>query len=262
MIKKIVVLGAGNVATHLVKAFIKEGFNICQIYSRSIESARELGIKTGVHYTNVIDDIYKHADVYIICLKDSIISSVLAKISLENNPLLIHTAGSVSKEELGAFSKNYGVLYPLQTFSKDRELYFRNIPLCYDANNTANMQYLKKLCSSLSDNNYKIGDEERKVLHLAAVFACNFSNYMYSLAEDILEAKNIEFDIMKPLIQETASKIIELSPRKAQTGPAIRNDKITMNKHKDLLENNNELRKLYTFISNNILKFKDKDGIF
>ena len=262
MTRKIVIIGAGNVATHLAKALIKEGYNLCQIYSRSIESARELGMKTGVHYTTNIDDIYKQADIYIFSLSDSAITSVAEKISFENNPLLLHTAGSVSKEVLSTFSKNYGVIYPLQTFSKQRELNFREIPLCYDANSKSNTNIVENICTTLCDKTYHMGDEERKKLHLAAVFACNFSNYMYSLAEDVLDKNNIDFEIIKPLIQETAAKINDLSPKKAQTGPAIRNDKSTMNKHKELLGDNTELKKLYTFISNNILKFKDKDGIF
>lgn len=262
MTRKIVLLGAGNVATHLAKALIKEGFNLCQIYSRSIESARELGIKTGIHYTTEIDEVYRQADIYIFSLSDSAIAGVAEKLTLENNPLLLHTAGSVSKDILSAFSKNYGVLYPLQTFSKQRELNFREVPLCYDANTRNNTQIVEQICKTLCDRTYYMEDEERRKLHLAAVFACNFSNYMYSLAEDILYKNNIDFEIIKPLIQETAAKINDLSPKKAQTGPAIRNDKSTMNKHKELLEDNSDLKKLYTFISNNILKFKDKDGIF
>lgn len=262
MTRKIVILGAGNVATHITKALIKEGYNICQIYSRTIESARELGLKTGVHYTNDIYEIYKEADIYLFALSDSAIGQLAKKIDFKNNPLIMHTAGAVSIDILEDYSKNYAVLYPLQTFSKGREIDFKNIPLCIDANNNKNLKQIEQIASHLSSKIYKMGDDERKQLHLAAVFACNFTNYMYSLAEDILKKKNIDFNIVKPLIEETASKVMDLSPKKAQTGPAIRNDKSTMLKHKELLGSDNDLKKLYTFISNNILKFKGKDGIF
>lgn len=262
MTRKIVILGAGNLATHLTRVLIKKGFNICQIYSRTIESARELGLKTGVHYTNNIKDIYNEADIYIYALSDSAISSLAKKIDFKKNPLLIHTAGSVSINVLKNYSNNYAVLYPLQTFSKTREIDFNNIPLCIDANNTKNLNILESIARSISTKVYKMGDEDRLQLHLSAVFASNFTNHMYSLAEDILKKKNIDFNILKPLIEETASKIQDLSPQNAQTGPAARKDKLTMKKHKELLENDSDLKKMYTFISNNIIKSKEKNGIF
>jgi predicted short-subunit dehydrogenase-like oxidoreductase (DUF2520 family) len=262
MTRKIVILGAGNVATHLTRVLLKEGYNICQIYSRTVESARELGLKTGVHYTNSIDQLYREADVYIFALSDTAIAPLAKKIHLKHNPLLVHTAGSVSLDVFKESSNNYAVLYPLQTFSKNREIDFSNIPICVDANNKKNLKIVEAIASSISLKVTQMSDDERKQVHLAAVFACNFTNYMYSLSEEILNKKNIDFNLLKPLIEETASKIHDLSPLKAQTGPAIRNDKPTMNKHKELLENDNDLKKLYTFISNNIIKLKEKDGIF
>jgi len=257
MTRKIVILGAGNVATHLTKALIKEGFDVRQIYSRTIESARELGVKTGVHFTNNLAELYKEADIYIFALSDTAIEKLASMIDFNHDPLLLHTAGSVSIDVLKNSSKNYGVLYPLQTFSKSRELDFKKVPLCVDANTKHNIKEVCQIAATLSDNTRTMGEDERKKIHLAAVFACNFTNYMYSQAEEILKQDNIDFNIIKPLIEETAAKVQDLSPAKAQTGPAIRNDKATMNKHKELLENFNELKKLYTFISNNISKLKE-----
>jgi len=257
MTRKIVILGAGNVATHLTKALIKEGFDVRQIYSRTIESARELGVKTGVHFTNNLAELYKEADIYIFALSDTAIEKLASMIDFNHDPLLLHTAGSVSIDVLKNSSKNYGVLYPLQTFSKSRELDFKKVPLCVDANTKHNIKEVCQIAATLSDNTRIMGEDERKKIHLAAVFACNFTNYMYSQAEEILKQDNIDFNIIKPLIEETAAKVQDLSPAKAQTGPAIRNDKATMNKHKELLENFNELKKLYTFISNNISKLKE-----
>lgn len=257
MTRKIVILGAGNVATHLTKALIKEGYDVCQIYSRTIESARELGIKTGIHFTNNLVELYKQADIYIFALSDTAIEKLASMIEFEHNPLLLHTAGSISIDILKKHSNNYGVIYPLQTFSKSRGLDFKKIPLCIDANSKDNIKEVKQIASALSNEVKQIGDEERRQIHLSAVFACNFTNYMYAQAEDILKQKNIDFNILKPLIQETAAKIEDLSPIKAQTGPAIRNDKSTMNKHKELLESYYDLKKMYTFISNNITKQKD-----
>ena len=257
MTRKIVILGAGNVATHLTKALIKEGFDVRQIFSRTIESARELGVKTGVHFTNNLAELYKEADIYIFALSDTAIEKLASMIDFNHDPLLLHTAGSVSIDVLKNSSKNYGVLYPLQTFSKSRELDFKKVPLCVDANTKHNIKEVSQIAATLSDNTRIMGEDERKKIHLAAVFACNFTNYMYSQAEEILKQDNIDFNIIKPLIEETAAKVQDLSPAKAQTGPAIRNDRATMNKHKELLENFNELKKLYTFISNNISKLKE-----
>lgn len=257
MTRKIVILGAGNVATHLTKALIKEGFDVRQVFSRTIQSARELGIKTGVHFTNNLAELYKEADIYIFALSDTAIEKLASRIEFEHDPLLLHTAGSVSIDVLKNSSKNYGVLYPLQTFSKARELDFKKVPLCVDANTKHNLKEVSYIANTLSDNSRVMGEDERKKIHLAAVFACNFTNYMYAQAEDILKQDDIDFSIIKPLIEETAAKVQDLSPAKAQTGPAIRNDKATMNKHKELLDNFNELKKMYTFISNNISKLKD-----
>ncbi len=254
MNKKIVLIGAGNVATHLAKALIKEGFVICQIYSRSIESARELGIKIGVNFTNKHEEIYTNANIYVFSVSDTAIEQILKNISFENSPLLIHTAGSISKEVFKGYSKNYGVFYPLQTFTKKRLIDFKNIPVCIEASNAESLETINNIGEVISDSVYKMGIEKRVYLHLAAVFACNFTNYMYSVAEKILQQNDIPFDIIKPLIKETAAKIEDLSPAKAQTGPAVRNDKEVIFKHKELLENNPDLQKLYTFVSNSIIK--------
>ncbi len=254
MTKKIVLIGAGNLATHLSKALIKEGNYICQVFSRTIESARELGVKIGINYTNNINEVYTNADIYIFSVSDRAIEQILKNITVEENPLLIHTAGSIDMKIFKCYSKNYGVMYPLQTFSKKRLVNFREIPVCIEASNNESMEVIQQMSCSISDSVYKMKYDKRVYLHLSAVFACNFTNYMYSVANRILEQNDIPFDIMKPLIKETVSKVEDIPPVKAQTGPAIRNDKEVILKHKELLENNTDLQKLYTFVSNSIIK--------
>lgn len=259
MNRKIVIIGAGNVATHLVKALIKEGFDICQIYSRTHDSARELGLKIGVNYTNELGKIYTNADTYIFAVSDKALCPIVKNINFDGNPLLIHTAGSISKDIFAPYSKHYGVMYPLQTFSKKKDIDFKHIPICVEASGEESDSTIRKIAEHLSESVFRMDYNRRKYLHLAAVFACNFTNYMYSAAGTILEEHDIPFDILKPLIRETADKIETLSPDKAQTGPAVRNDREVMSAHKDLLKNNSDLQKLYTFVSNSIINKNRED---
>jgi predicted short-subunit dehydrogenase-like oxidoreductase (DUF2520 family) len=159
---------------------------------------------------------------------------------------------------LKSAAKNYGVFYPLQTFSKNKKADFKTIPICLEANNTSTLKVIQSLGKSISNNVRTINSEQRKVVHLSAVFACNFTNHFYAIASDILASKKLSLDILKPLIEETANKIKNNSPAKMQTGPAIRGDKKTMNAHLKLLENK-EYKKLYKLMSESIMKLKQSD---
>jgi predicted short-subunit dehydrogenase-like oxidoreductase (DUF2520 family) len=251
---KVVVLGSGNLATQLSLSLHAKGVNIIQIYSHTKENAFILANKINTSFTDKLEQINLDADLYIYALSDRILDSTLLKFPLPANAIHIHTAGSIPITVFEGLALKYGIFYPLQTFSKQRDIDFSQIPICIEANSKVTENELINLACLLNSKTYLINSEQRKKLHLAAVFACNFSNYMYDLASTILNESGISFEIIEPLIAETASKIKSLSPYNAQTGPALRNDEITMEKHLDLLKNDAELSEIYKLLSKNIHK--------
>jgi predicted short-subunit dehydrogenase-like oxidoreductase (DUF2520 family) len=255
--QKVVLIGAGNLATRLSKALIENGHEIVQIYSRTEYSASMLANTTGSAFTTKTEDIYKDADIYIISLADSAYETVLGNINFYNK-LIVHTSGSLSIEILKQYSENYGVLYPLQTFSKSREVNFSVIPFCIEANKVENEEFLFEFSKSLTTDVRHIDSEQRKKLHLAAVFASNFTNHMYYLAERIIEKNNLPFDILIPLIEEVAQKIKYLSPLDAQTGPAKRKDMNIIAEHLKMLEEDKDLYNLYRTITDSIISSNEK----
>ena len=253
----VVILGAGNVATHMSIALKKAGFSIKCVYSKTINAARNLALKVDSHYTNDIIHIPSEADLYIVAVKDEVVEQIIDAIKLEFE-IIVHTAGSISMDVFKDKFENCGVFYPLQTFSKDRELDFSNIPICIESNNEILESKLLNLAKCLSNSVHVIDSEKRKKLHLAAVFACNFANHMYSMATEILSQPDIPFDLLKPLIAETAQKAIDSDPLKAQTGPAVRNDQNVIKKHLKMLKDNPEFEKIYRFVSDSIFKLNQK----
>jgi len=247
--EKIILIGAGNVAHHLAAALLKAGMGLCQIYSKHLESARALGMKTGIPYTADANEVYPDGDIYIFCVNDDALSVVLKSIRLNQDALLLHTSGSQPMELLNPYAIRYGVFYPVQTFSKRRSLDFNEIPICVEGNTRAMTEKICALAKKLSDKVYVVDSAQRRVLHLAAVFACNFPNFLYGIAGDILAESGLPFSILRPLIFETAHKVMSLAPEEAQTGPACRGDESILNAHKALLKNNKELLKLYTQLS-------------
>lgn len=250
MIQKVVIIGAGNVATHLGKAIKKAGFQILQIVSRTESSARELGTLLGVPFTSSVGDLNKEADLYIVSVKDDAITSALTTFTLPENALVVHTAGSVPMEILKDFSSRIGILYPLQTFSKKKNVDFSQIPVYIEANNDDIANRLLQFASTFSTRAKLVNSENRAKVHLAAVFACNFTNNLYSIASDILEKAGLEFDDMLPLIAETTEKIKVLHPRAAQTGPAIRRDSKVIEKQLNALEGRE--KQIYKLITESI----------
>ena len=247
MIKKVVIIGAGNVATHLSKAIKNAGFEILQIVSRTVESARILGTLLDVPYTCTPEEINTEADLYIVSVKDDAITTALSTFTLPKDALVVHTAGSVSMDVLKEFSSNIGILYPLQTFSKAKNVNFKEIPVYIEANTQENTNKLLQFASNFSDRAKEVNSSMRAQVHLAAVFACNFTNNLYSIASDILEKAGLGFDDMLPLISETTEKIKTLHPGKAQTGPAIRRDSKVIEKQLNALEGREkEIYKLIT----------------
>lgn len=259
--KKITLIGAGNVATQLGLALNDAGHNILQVYSPTKRSSQTLAKLLNADSTNDLKKINTDADIYIIAIKDDLVADVVKKlipiaIGIKNK-ILIHTSGSTSMSVLKNASKNYGVFYPLQTFSKSKKVGFKNIPICIEANNSDTYKTLQDLAKGISIKVQKVNSEQRKALHIAAVFACNFSNHLYTIADEIVSKNKLSFDLLKPLIQETAEKIKNNPPVKMQTGPAIRGDKKIMKTHLKFLSGNKEYQQLYKLLSQSIEKTKN-----
>ncbi len=249
---KLAFIGSGNLATQLALFFSGKGYPVLQVYSRTEESALALARKVNCAYTTDISVLDKNADIYICALKDSVLQDVLSQASFKDK-LVVHTAGSVPMDILSSYSSNYGVFYPLQTLSKDKAVDFSKVPLFIESNNKENFLILKSLADSVSDMVYEATSEQRVKLHLAAVFACNFSNHMYAIAAKIIrESSDFPMDVLLPLIEETAEKIRTLSPAEAQTGPAVRYDKNVIDKHLEILNPDKDVQQLYELISKHI----------
>ncbi len=238
----VVIIGAGNVATHLFKAFSKaNSITVNQWFNRNLNS-----INSYKNEVEIIDNLslLKDADIYIIAVSDDAIAELSEQLPFENR-LVVHTSGSVSIYDIDKKQKR-GVFYPLQTFSKDAEMDFANVPICIETiGGGEHYNLLKNLALSIGSPTKKVNSDQRRVLHLAAVFVNNFTNQLYRIGHEITESEGAEFDLLKPLILETAKKVQELSPYMAQTGPAKRHDKKTIKKqlkqleskqHKDIYE--------------------------
>jgi len=224
----VLLVGKGNVATHLYNTFLSvDNIVFTQISSRKLE-------------------LIPKADITIIAVSDDAIAEVSSKIK---NTFVVHTSGACSINELKN-TTNKGVFYMLQTFSKDKKVDFNKVPFCLEADNESNYLLLEKLAKLIGKKIYTVNSEQRKALHIAAVFVNNFTNHMYKIGNDVCNEHSVPFEILQPLIKETALKIETLAPKKAQTGPAIRNDKQTIKNHLDLL--NLEQQKIYKIITKSI----------
>lgn len=240
----VVIIGSGNVAKHLIKAFLKiENINLKQVYTRNLED--EALLKSSVSTTSDLS-LIKEADVTIIAVSDDAIANISYNLK---NALVVHTSGSVEMKALKN-QKNKGVFYLLQSFSKEKEINFSNVPICLEAENKSDLAKLEKLASLLQGNIYHLSSLQRKKIHVAAVFVNNFTNHMYTIAYNICEEHNVPFDILEPLIEETSQKIKNLTPKEAQTGPAKRNDIETIKNHLNLLSKSQQ--ELYLKITQSI----------
>lgn len=259
--KKVVFIGAGNLASSLAPALKDAGYEISQVYSRTRKSAQTLGTTVQANYTTLLSSLYLDADIYILCLKDDAIKKVASSLKL-NGKHVFHTSGSVGLKALEGSSLNMGVFYPLQSFSTSKRTGFKDIPVMLEASNTRTYSVLSKLSKDLGANGIKLNSEERLKLHLAAVFACNFTNHFYSIAERLLRSSGLRFQMLYPLILETVERTKKGSPVKFQTGPAARGDKKTMRKHLNILKKtDSSLAKIYKMISQEIMKGNDRKSI-
>ena len=230
---KIALIGRGRVATHLGKALLQAGHKVVSVNSRTLA------------------ELPQDADAYIIAVKDSALQEVISKVTKgRESSLFLHTAGSMPLSVFDGYTQHGGVLYPMQTFSMEREVDFREIPLFIEASDAESLQQIRALADGISQHVYELSTADRRYLHLAAVFACNFVNHCYTLAADVLAQKGLPFDVMLPLVDETARKVHELSPKAAQTGPAIRGDQNVMKAQAALLDTPE--RTIYELLSKSI----------
>ena len=252
---KIVFIGSGNVATHMAVALKNAGSEIIQIYTRTYTNAHLLAERVSAQPINDLKYLNRDADLYIFSLKDDALPKII-DLMPDTSGLWIHTAGSVPMNlfEQRLTKGGYGVLYPLQTFSKDRELDFSKVPVFIEGNTRETEEFFLSVARKISDDVKLMDSESRKYLHLSAVFANNFSNHMYSLSSAILKKRGIAFDVLRPLIAETAEKVLEMEPIKAQTGPAVRFDEEIINKHLELIVDD-QIKEIYNVLSNSINRY-------
>ncbi|MFD2871408.1 Rossmann-like and DUF2520 domain-containing protein [Mucilaginibacter ximonensis] len=250
---RITIIGSGNVATHLAAAFKNAGHRIVQVYSRDAQNAALLAYHVKAEPINDLAQIDTETDLFVISIKDDAIGPVAEQLA-KYDKLMVHTSGATHIFALQAYAEQVGVFYPLQTFSKTRELNFSEVPLCIEAATEAIAKQLTQLAQTISNHVYQADSAQRKILHLAAVFACNFPNYLYNVAQQLLAGHQLDFNLIRPLILETALKAQSSLPASVQTGPAIRRDEITMHDHLRLLENQADLQALYHLLSQGIIK--------
>lgn len=270
---KIVLIGAGNLATHLGKALHAAGHDMLQVFSRTMQSAETLASLLDAEPLTDIAQVRDDADVYIFSVKDSALVQLVAQLCRheadglgedgavnalrkakkgEHERVFLHTAGSMPMLVFKGMAQHYGVLYPMQTFSKQREVDFSIIPCFVEANDEFAQKQIEGMAREISGRVYELSSEDRKYLHLSAVFACNFANHCYAISQELLEEHGIPFDVMLPLINETAAKVHEMKPKDAQTGPAVRYDENVIGKQSKLLENHPHFKKVYDSMSKSI----------
>lgn len=245
---KVVIIGSGKVAQHLILAFRESGnVHIVQVLARNPKMLEiqfpDLDIITNPEQLTV-------ADIYLIAVADHAIASVSNTLLLKDQ-LVVHTSGTTSLSVLNSKNRR-GVFYPLQTFTQGKQIDYTQIPFCLEAENEADYNRLKKLAESVSNAVYQVSEDQRKALHLAAVFVCNFTNHLYQIGEDLCNEHNVPFAVLKPLISETADKIQTLSPKEAQTGPALRGDTETLNRHLEML-NQTTQKEIYQLLTKSII---------
>lgn len=256
---KIVLIGAGNLATHLGKALHAAGHDMVQVFSRTMQSAETLASLLDAEPLTDMAQVRDDADVYIFSVKDSALEQLISQLCGGEKKVFLHTAGSMPMSVFREKALHYGVLYPMQTFSKQREVDFSIIPCFIEANDEFALKQIEGLAGQISHRVYQLSCEDRKYLHLSAVFACNFANHCYAASQELLQQHGIPFDVMLPLIDETAAKVHGMTPKEAQTGPAVRYDENVIGKQIRLLENQPYFQKIYDCMSKSIHELESEN---
>lgn len=252
---RITLVGAGRVATHLGRALRSAGHEVVQVFSHTFAHAEDLARAVGAEATDKLSEVRIGADVYLFCLKDAALEeaaaaclAALTNQDANSNPLFVHTGGSMSLDVLPTGRR--AVLWPMQTFSMEREVDWKQVHVFMEA--TSDEALLREMLDGITPHVHSVSAPQRQRLHLASVFACNFSNHMYSLSARLLEEIGVGFDALLPLVDETVRKVHQLSPREAQTGPAVRGDDNVMRKHVEALQGDPQMQQIYQIISKSI----------
>lgn len=251
--QKIVLIGTGKLAGILGNALHQAGFRIVQVYGRNLEKAVRLASGLNSKAISSFNELVKDADLYIIAVSDDAIYQ-MSRVLVGVRGICVHTSGSVQMDVFQDVATNFGVFYPLQTFSEGRNIILQEVPFLIEGNNPDTASRLIEIASSISDNVFHCNSGERKTVHLSAVFVSNFINAMLGIGEELITQTNLPFEILHPLVKETVAKALENGAVKSQTGPAIRGDKQTMQAHIQLLENRPELASVYQQVSAIIMK--------
>ena len=260
-IERIVIVGAGNLATNLGEALKQSGRRVEQVYSRTEESASALASRLGCGYVTSLAQIVPDADLYIVSVKDNVLGNVLGEVVPRvGKGIVVHTAGSIPMSIFGETKVRHGVFYPMQTFGKQKIVDFSHLPIFVEASDEDTCCSLEVFANELSDNVYRLDSDHRRYLHLAAVFSCNFVNHCFAIADDILHEQGIPFSVMMPLIRETVDKAEVIPPNDAQTGPAVRGDKNVMDAQMNLIHNE-MARKVYETMSESIINYKERSKL-
>lgn len=253
-IKKVSIIGAGNVGHNFGKAFRQAGYIINEIYSRTQKSAMLLSQTLNCDYTTDLGKLKGNSDLYILAVNDDALEDVLKSIKIMDKTI-VHTSGSTPINVFdGMGFKSFGIFYPVQSFSKNETESLSPIPICVEGNNKETEDLLYSLASSVSTKVYALDSKKRKALHVAAVFANNFTNHLFHIADDLLKQNKISFEIIRPLLEKTAGKIKTESPLNAQTGPAVRNDRKVIDNHIEYLKDQAAYKEIYEVITANIYK--------
>ncbi len=243
------IIGSGNMAFSLGKELLYAGFTITEVYSRNKREGKKLSVLLKADYVPDPAGLKGNADLYLICLQDDAIGAIIKQLPVEDK-IVVHTSGAVPMNVFKGYANKYGVLYPVQSINKNVDANWKEIPLCIEANDSATKKQLTGIAKKISQKIFHIDSEQRKHLHVAAVFANNFSNACFTMAKELLDESHLSFDLMRPLILHTATKIQTNNPLKVQTGPAIRNDVKVLKEHRKLLKDHPELKKVYEVMTN------------
>jgi|SRR5690554_361580 len=252
---RIAIIGTGNVAWHLAPALESAGHTLTEVYSRDLHRASKI---TGRLYaTESKDDLdfsESEAEIFIIAVTDHAIPDIADSIILPEGSILVHTSGSVPLQALAYSSASHtGIFYPLQSFSKSRDISFGDVAILLESDEPAVLQKLKLLAKSISPHQYVVKSKDRLALHIAAVFASNFTNHLIRVSEEIMNRQGLDFEMLKPLIIEQINKSLEIGAKGAQTGPALRGDISTLDRHFDFLSYNEQVAEIYKLISQDII---------
>ncbi len=254
----IALIGAGRVARYLGHRLKEDGHAISIVYSRTLQHAKNLATALQTEFTDDLSALPSETDVFLVSISDDATPDIASKLRL-NKQLLVHTAGSLPIEVLAhSGTPNFGILYPLFSFSGNEVKENRTIPLLIEASNTETLQGIQRLAMSITDRVLESSHNQRLLLHLAAVFANNFSNHLFSISDDLLKKNELSLDLLLPMLANTVESLKTHTPKDMQTGPAQRGDSSTMQKHLEMLSNRPDLQNVYKALSESILRTKNQ----